>query len=468
MKNLIKIFSVALGLASWGANATVSCDITKSNGGGFTTTIESVVCNGNQHTINLLLVHNGCGGPSCKELSHIAVEATTGTYSNVSMQVITGTAPNRNVDMGPNIGSMHPHTGFKFDNMNNIGGGKAGSIRITYTLTGGLQSQRVSAKSGNDNQEANFSIQDFEYVMNCNETGCAPAIADSDGDGVADDDDEYPNDASRAFNTYFPASGFASLAYEDLWPYQGDYDFNDMLIDYKFQIITNADNKVVDVVGTFKLRAFGAGYHNGFGFQFPNANINQALMTATGSQVGSLVSLGANGLEAGQAKPTIIVFEDAFDLMPHPGQGSIGVNTTPNVPYVQPVTRVINIEFSTATYTIAQLGIMDFNPFIFVDRTRGREVHLPDYEPTSLANMSLFGTGDDDSNPAQNRYYKNKNNLPWAITTPTSFDYPKEKVLILDTHLKFGQWAQSNGALFADWYLNLSGYRNESGIFQAP
>ena len=170
----------------------------------------------------------------------------------------------------------------------------------------------------------------------------------------------------------------------------------------------------------------------------------------------------------GQTKPTIIVFEDAFELMPHPGQGSIGVNATPNVPYVQPVTKTINIEFSTATYTIAQLGIMDFNPFIFVNKTRGREVYLPDYEPTSLANMSLFGTGDDDSNPGQGRYYKNKNNLPWGITTPVSFDYPKEKVLILDTHLKFGQWAQSNGALFADWYLNLPCYRNAANIYQAP
>ncbi len=41
-------------------------------------------------------------------------------------------------------------------------------------------------------------------------------------------------------------------------------------------------------------------------------------------------------LEAGQLDVTVIVFDDAFDLMPHPGIG-IGVNTEPAAPYVTPV-----------------------------------------------------------------------------------------------------------------------------------
>jgi hypothetical protein len=42
----------------------------------------------------------------------------------------------------------------------------------------------------------------------------------------------------------------------------------------------------------------------------------------------NIITNDANGTEAGQTKPTIIVFDNAFIHMPHPGIG-IGVNTTP-------------------------------------------------------------------------------------------------------------------------------------------
>lgn len=442
-----------------------ACEITKINGGGFSTAIKSVVCNpNNTYTIVLHVTHNGCGGPSCKELSHLSIEAAPGTYSNMSLQVISGSMTGGNLVNGPNLGS-DPFQGFKFDKTKNIGGGKAGVLQITYTLTS-LQNQRVSAKAGTAGQIVNFSVADFTYVMNCKGTGCTPAPIDSDGDGVPDALDEFPNDPLRAFSS-IAAQG--TLAYEDLWPFNGDYDFNDMVIEYKLTAITNAQNKVKDFKATFKIRAFGAGYKNGFGFQFGNTSINQTLITADGSQLTeNIITLNSNGLEAGQSIPTVIVFDNAYSIMPHPGQGAIGVNTTPGATYRQPQTLTIDITFSTATYTIAQLNLANFNPFIFSNLTRGREIHLADKAPTSLANLALFGTGDDDSNPSAGRTYRNKQNLPWAIHIPGTFDYPIEKTPITSAHLKFSQWAMSSGTLFPDWFLNLTGYRDHTKIYQVP
>jgi len=62
----------------------------------------------------------------------------------------------------------------------------------------------------------------------------------------------------------FPATGFGTLAFEDLWPGKGDYDFNDLVLDYKFEITTNSSNYINEVVGTFVIKAFGAGLENGF------------------------------------------------------------------------------------------------------------------------------------------------------------------------------------------------------------
>ncbi len=265
---------------------------------------------------------------------------------------------------------------------------------------------------------------------------------------------------------YFPASGYGTLAFEDLWPYKGDYDFNDMVVDYQFKVTTNTSNYVENIKGTFILKAFGASYKSGFGFQL-SSNIKPNDLTVTGTQLKeNIVTLNSNGTEAGQTIPTIIVFDNAFKLMQSPG--GIGVNTTPGEPYVTPDTIRINIKFKPNTYTYNQLDISGFNPFIFVNQDRSVEIHLPGYKPTALANKSLFGTGDDASNPATGKYYVTKNNLPWAINIYSSFDYPDEKVPIVNAYLKFAAWAESGGSSYPDWYKNISGYRDDSNIYVIP
>lgn len=288
---------------------------------------------------------------------------------------------------------------------------------------------------------------------------------DTDGDGVDDDDDDYPDDPDRAFNNYYPAGGNGTLAYEDLWPGKGDYDFNDLVVDYRFNTVTNASNLVVEIYGTFIVKAFGASLENGFGFQFPNDNISTQDITVSGFDLQeNYISLAGNGLESGQSKPTVIVYDNAFNIMPHPGQG-IGVNTEPTAPYVEPDTLNIYMDITDDIYTTAEVDISNFNPFIIVDLTRGREVHLPDYPPTDLADPSYFGTYDDDSDPATGRYYKTQSNLPWAINIYESFEYPIEKREISTAYNHFVEWAESGGVNFQDWYQDNAGYRNDSNIY---
>ncbi|MEI7983781.1 MAG: LruC domain-containing protein, partial [Bacteroidota bacterium] len=155
--------------------------------------------------------------------------------------------------------------------------------------------------------DGNERIQNGIADMGCYEK--APAPVDSDGDGVPDIDDDYPSDPFRAFDNYYPASGFGTLAFEDLWPGKGDYDFNDLVCDYRFKTVTNASNKVVEIFSTFVIKAFGATLHNGFGFQLNDA-INPAHLAVTGySLTSGYITLSGNGTEAGQTRPTVIVFD---------------------------------------------------------------------------------------------------------------------------------------------------------------
>ncbi len=266
---------------------------------------------------------------------------------------------------------------------------------------------------------------------------------------------------------FYPAHGYGTLAYEDLWPAKGDYDFNDLVIDYQFEIEMNQANYINQVKATFIIRAFGASYENGFGFQLSPA-IDANDLTVTGySLTENFITLNANGTETGQSKATIIVYDNAYNEMQHPGVG-IGVNTEPFAPYVQPATLTITIDFEPNKYTYNQLDIANFNPFIIVNKNRAVEVHLPNYPPTDLADQSMFGMWDDDSNTGTGKYYLTANNLPWAIHIYESFDYPIEKQDIIWVHLKFAEWATSGGILYPNWYKDLPGFRNDNLIYTPP
>ena len=281
---------------------------------------------------------------------------------------------------------------------------------------------------------------------------------DADDDGVDDSFDDYPDDADLAFNNYYPSqNNYASLAIEDLWPSKGDYDFNDLVIDYNFNTITNADNKVVKLKGDFIVRAIGAGFHNGFGFELENILSAQVSSLAGSAFEEGYISLNANGTEAGQTNATVIVFDDAWNH----GFG----NTNPTKTYIEP-TEIIQIELVLNTpVSLDQFGLAPFNPFIIVNKERGREIHMANYSPTDLADLSYFGQYNDDSSIATGKYYKTIDNLPWILNFPQKFDYPIEKTSIDKAYLNFAQWVESGGTLFKDWYINKVDYRNSDFIY---
>lgn len=255
-----------------------------------------------------------------------------------------------------------------------------------------------------------------------------------------------------------------TLAFEDLWPAKGDYDFNDLVVDYDFKTTSNTYNRVQKVDATFIIKAFGASYENGLGFQLSDA-IDANDIEVTGYELSeNYITLNSNGTEAGQSKPTIIVFDNACNQMPHAGT-SVGVNTDPNAPYVTPDTLKLTITFPENKYSYNDLNIEGFNPFLIVNKDRSVEVHLPNQLPTDLANTELFGSESDASNPADGYYYMTDKKLPWALNICETFDYPIEKVEIIFAHLKFAEWAMSAGQIYPDWFKDIAGYRDNNNIY---
>ncbi len=321
--------------------------------------------------------------------------------------------------------------------------------------------RRDNAGCDNDFNDVLFSVTANPITaINTQVLSSLETPSDADGDGVTDKLDAYPNDAARAYDQYFPAqNSYNILAYEDLWPSRGDYDFNDLVMAYNVQQVLNAQNKVVDVKMNYQLRAVGGSNKIGFGVQLPvsSSNLKQASMSPAYNGNSAVV----NGAETGQSQLVFPLFDDAHHQIKASG-GSF-TNTVIGDPYVQPVNYSLNLTFSTPV-SQSQLGSAPYNSFIYVN-DRAIEVHLPNQVPTDKADQSLFGQHADKSNPAKGTYYLTQDNKPWALLIPGTFDYPSEKQSIESSYNYFSPWAVSKGGQHKDWYNNNSGYRDSSKIF---
>ncbi|OHX67284.1 LruC domain-containing protein [Flammeovirga pacifica] len=297
-----------------------------------------------------------------------------------------------------------------------------------------------------DKQDGSFAIVDT-LDRTCNDLAafvCSDedfAGQDSDGDGVNDGFDEYPNDPDLAFNNYNPGSnGFGSYAFEDLYPEIGDYDFNDVIVHYRHNYITNANNLVVKIESKYIAKSVDADYNSGFGIALPMSLDSISSVTGSTLTTGN-VALNGKGTESGvsAANPVVIVFDNQNAIV---SGGEIKSSDEMDM--------VINF---TNPITTQLLNFEEFNPFIFVN-TRDREVHLSGKQPTSKFNSELFTNGSDVGS------FKTSTNHPWALSIGHTFHPPKEGVDITQAYSNISAFATSGGTSNADWYTDDEGNRN--------
>ncbi|RYY30440.1 MAG: LruC domain-containing protein [Sphingobacteriaceae bacterium] len=298
-------------------------------------------------------------------------------------------------------------------------------------------------------------------------SGVAPIDknGDSDGDGVLDVYDAFPNDATKAYVYHFPSqNGYAQLAFEDNWPNKGDYDMNDLVVNYRYTLALNAQAQVVTLQGIYDAVAAGASFKNGFGVQLPFSA--SSVKSVTGQRtISNYIQFAANGVEAGQSKAVIIPFDNHEAMIRNP-DGSFFINVLNAKNKIQGSEDTVLVTFNSPV-SVSNLSITSINPFLISNLRRGYEIHLPGYQPTEKATTAFFGAADDASLISGRSYYTSRENWPWAISfNDTSFKYPLETVKITDAYPRFADWASGGGNSFTDWYSNLTtGYRVNANIY---
>lgn len=226
------------------------------------------------------------------------------------------------------------------------------------------------------------------------------------------------------------------LTFEDLWPEQGDYDMNDVMIRYISKVYKSiVTNRVYKIEDKYVPLHRGGYLVNGFGYQLHNiSNSDISKVTIDYPSYAQKSRYMTGETETGQSHPTILLFDNL---------------------------SIFNGKKDTITVTIQVNDVNSkellppYNPFIFVesDKSRGKEVHLVKYPPTDKADLSLLGTGKDASRPDEELYYVSVDLMPFALNMPVDeFPIPEESVRIDESYPKFATWVKSDGKQAKDWY----------------
>mgnify|MGYP000945229162 FL=1 len=246
-------------------------------------------------------------------------------------------------------------------------------------------------------------------------------VVDTDGDGVSDNDDEFPNDPTAAKSV----EGVYTLAFEDLYPAAGDADVNDLVVRLTIKEIIDSQNKVRRIDLKTKLLASGAGYTNQFWI--------------------NIYELDSNGAIVKTYKRELIHNPKAntpYTL------GSI-CNTKNSETYRNCEELIQESIVFEGGIDRKSLSPMPYDPYIVCNGVAGKESHLPFVK-------TIF-TGQ----------VKDSNGFPWAILVPYNWLWPCYGSSIYSAYPSFSGWCASDGANYSDWYLtpNMSYvYRNRTDL----
>lgn len=259
--------------------------------------------------------------------------------------------------------------------------------------------------------------------------------------------------------------------FEDKWPEAGDYDMNDLMINCKHELEYYSHEDGSKLVN--KERFYLTTYHNYITLK------NGLAVDLQGSNIATIY---VNKLLPGQtafASETYTMKNKMYYYLPEIRWGGDDDTKESRMWYLtdditknenkntgEGVTWVFEI-----TYTMGlSKGGTTIRPFLWRAGSAGQmEVHLPWTEPTKKADMSLFGTKADKSDPTkkksngQKMYYVGSGQFPFAFYLEgVSINEFKETVLKreneslrIDTFFpEFLEWSISEGKKNTGWYLN--------------
>jgi LruC domain-containing protein len=259
-----------------------------------------------------------------------------------------------------------------------------------------------------------------------------------------------------------------TVAFEDNWPNQGDYDINDVVV---YLSLTEWSDEVsvrrLKINGVIK--AVGASYQNGFALRLKNIDPQSVRSSSfVFSQNGEQSS--DTPIEANRSELILIATQNVWSMVETPNNCDF-FNTQSNCLGGTYGNFSIELEVEQ-DQSNSDFSLQDIDPFIFATPgtyhgatlgTPGRswEVHLKNVAPTEAFDSSLLGSGDDFSNPASDLYFQSANGMPWAFKMSSAWSHPTEFTDLMEAYPMFESFVVTEGAEGKQWFLPQNAVSNK-------
>lgn len=280
------------------------------------------------------------------------------------------------------------------------------------------------------------------------QTGPDPIVGEpgveSDGDGVNDDIDAEPCNSLISTKAFVPADRtWGMLMFEDKWPSQGDFDFNDLVLAYNQTLSYDSAAQLTALRMDLRVMAVGARFTNGLAIHLPGV--------AKGKVVSMALTIGNQGtnvsLRAADTDAVITLTSDLHALFNVPAGTWVNTDPTGGTDgYVDIVLEVLLAPGHTLDTADSPFDIFLFNA------TRGTEVHRPQFRGTAALDATLVNSADDATTPA--RAFVTTGGIPFVLHIPETAVYPKEGVSIDQLFPEIVTFGQSAGTQATNFYRN--------------
>ena len=318
-------------------------------------------------------------------------------------------------------------------------------------LITGFEDLLRTGRSDDDFNDLLFIVQATPYTAIEDTPAFVYGAGDPDGDGISGVNDHYPNDPTRAFVTRLPSNGEHTLGFEDQYPNLGDADYNDVVLAYHYELVSDASGDVKDLQLTAHFVARGAGYDHSIGLHLPGlpddatgtVDVQRFLSDDQGTvQLEPTRSLAEVIGQDGRRVDDLIV--STRDALPSLLFGTFTNTQSATIDRTAASVRLL-MSFDEAIDPEV-LGTAPYD--LYVSVLRGGEawdVHMPgfpgfDDRPAHLPVEEGAESFLDD----QGR--------PWLFAIPTSWRFPMEHVRVWEAYPSFQDWASSAGQSFTSWY----------------
>lgn len=270
---------------------------------------------------------------------------------------------------------------------------------------------------------------------------------------------------------FFPAQNkYATVMFEDLFPFSGDRDMNDIVFGLNIEYDLDNKGRVMAINFNIEPRAIGSTRtFIGLGANFTGMPVEVSKIVRTSLTLPGIINNHSDlspiyniDPKSGYFNPVNPSDQANADYKVAPFTGnyrSFFINPPTDTKFVNVFNDAVSVASHKFTATVSLNSVINYSSFTFLEgynvnkvnislfssfEDRAHEVHFKGQLPTKYFDLSLFNhTGSTDFTSASD-------NWVWAIMSDKSVRHPIENIKIYDAYSDFASWVESQDIY--NWY----------------